>query len=235
MQFKTELIPGKLIKRYKRFLCDVELTNGEIVTAHCANSGAMTGLKDAGIPVWLSLAPPTSKGKLKYRWELAEVEGGLVGINTSHPNTLAHEAIQSHKIPELSGYNHLRREVKYGTNSRVDLVLEDASQAPCYVEVKNVHLKRQPSLAEFPDSVTERGTKHLKELSTVKNKGARSVMLYVIQRMDCDSFTLASDIDEAYGAAAHSAKSVGVEFFAYSCHITLKEITLDKPLRIIGL
>lgn len=234
MQFKNKLISGKLIQRYKRFLCDVTLDTGEVVTAHCANSGSLMGLKEPGMPVWLSPAPLESKGKLKYRWELAHVEGGLVGINTSHPNGLVEEAVRVGKIPDLAAYTSVRREVKYGINSRIDLLLEQEGLPPCYVEVKNVHLKRGP-LAEFPDAVTARGTKHLEELSREVGKGNRALMIYVVQRMDCKGFTLASDIDPAYAATARKAKKVGVEILCYQCHISLNEIVLDRPLEIIGL
>jgi len=234
MKFKNALIPGKLIKRYKRFLSDIELENGEEVVAHCANSGAMLGLKDPGSSVWLSPSPPESKGKLKYRWELIKADGGLVGINTSHPNTLVQEAIENKTIRDLQGYDSLRREVKYGTNSRIDILLESRTKAPCYVEVKNVHLKRDKQ-AEFPDAVTARGTKHLNELSQEVKQGNRAVMLYVVQRMDCCSFSFASDIDPIYSEAAIQAKAAGVEFLCYKCHITTSEIKIDKPLEIIGL
>lgn len=235
MQFKNTLIRGRLIKRYKRFLCDVSLEDGHQVTAHCANSGSLLGVKESGMIVWVSPAPPTSKGTLKYRWELVEADGGLVGINTSYPNALVEEALKNKKIPELAMYNSFRREVKYGINSRIDLLLEEKRFPPCYVEVKSVHLKRSATLAEFPDSVTARGTKHLEELIRVKQEGGRAVMIYVVQRMDCDSFTLASDIDPTYANAAIKAKKVGVEFFCYSCHITLTDIMLNQPLKIIGL
>jgi len=228
MEFANSLIKGTLVKRYKRFLADVTLEDGSLVTAHCANPGSMLGLKDEGMEVYLS---PSTSGKLDYRWELARVDGHLVGINTSHPNRIVEEALNHKKIPELAHYTQIRREVKYGTNSRVDFLLESDQHPPCYLEVKNVHLKRS-HLAEFPDSVTQRGTKHLKELSNMVNQGAKAVMLYVVQRTDCNAFKLADDIDPEYAKASIAAKQAGVKQLCYVCDISLEGITLSKALEI---
>ena len=231
MKFEHPLITGRLLRRYKRFLADVELENGETVTAHCMNSGSMMGLKDPGSPVWLS--PATNpKAKLNWKWELVEADGALVGINTGHPNKLAEEAIRSGAIPALSGYETIRREVKYGENSRIDLLLEDHNTArPAYVEVKNVTLKRREA-AEFPDAVTARGTKHLRELARVAQNGERGVMLYVAQRTDCTHFSIADDIDPAYADALKDAQAAGVELLAYACTISAKEIRIAEPMDI---
>ena len=228
MNFPSPLLPGILIRRYKRFMADVELKNGTIVVAHCPNSGAMLGLTTPGTSVWISRATNPAR-KLAYTWEMAEVQGTMVGMNTSHPNALAEEAIKYRLIPSLNGYSSLKREVKYGVNSRIDILLTGEAIPPCYVEVKNVHLKRGTQ-ALFPDSVTERGTKHLKELSTVVQEGGRAVMLYVIQRNDCDSFSLARDIDPKYTAAAADAREVGVEFIAYSCEISPQTIQIVREI-----
>ena len=163
---------------------------------------------------------------------MVRIGQGLVGVNASRPNALAEEAIEAGRVPPLSGYETLRREVAYGERSRVDFLLEAAERPPCYVEVKNVHLKRGPAAA-FPDSVTARGTKHLRELAAVAEGGARAVMLYVIQREDCDRFTLAADIDPAYAAAFAEASVAGVEALAYACRLSTEGIVVDRPLPIV--
>lgn len=233
MKFPTPLLTGTLIKRYKRFLADVKLDNGDIVTAHCANPGSMMGLKDPGSRVWLS-TNDNPKRKLKYSWELLEVDLGcgphLVGINTNHPNSIVADAIAQEKISELAGYSSLRREVKYGKNSRIDILLQDDARPDCYVEIKNVHLMRKAGFAEFPDSVTERGKKHLNELSAYVQQGHRCVMFYLIQRTDAKTFSLARDIDGDYAAAFDKAIAAGVEVYAYSCTITPDGIDIDTPI-----
>jgi sugar fermentation stimulation protein A len=230
MQFPDPLIRGRLIKRYKRFLSDHELENGEVVVAHCANPGAMLGLKEPGAEVWLSPSRNPAR-KLKYSWELLRVDGRLVGINTSHPNGIVDEAIAAGQIPELTGYDSQRREVKYGKNSRIDILLEDDAKPPCYVEIKNVHLKRN-GRAEFPDSVTARGAKHLVEMSDMVAEGHRAVMVYLIQREDCDSFAIADDLDPVYAETLTKALAAGVEAICYSCKLTTEAITLDRALPI---
>ena len=229
MQFPSPLINGRLIQRYKRFLADVELGDGEVVTAHCANPGSMKGVAEPGSEVWLSRATNPSR-KLKYTWELVRVGRHLVGINSGAPNALAEEAIKNDWIPELTSYGGLRREVKYGANSRVDLLLEDAAKPRCFVEVKNVHLKRERGLAEFPDAVTARGTKHLGELANVVAAGERAVMLYLVQRGDCNRFALADDIDPTYAQALAMAQASGVEALVYACKITKRSIRVDRAL-----
>jgi sugar fermentation stimulation protein A len=233
MQFPAPLFPALLVKRYKRFLADVELPSGETVTVHCANPGAMTGLNVPGARVWLSTSDKESR-KLKHSWELVEVDLGngaeLVGINTAHPNALGAEAIAAGAIPELAGYANMRREVKYGRNSRVDLLLEHPGRAPCYVEIKNVHLMRQAGLAEFPDAVTKRGAKHLDELGDMVAAGARAVMLYLIQIGSARRFALARDIDRVYGEAFDRAKARGVEAIAYRCAITTDGLSVAAPV-----
>ena len=235
MKFPTPLERGTLIKRYKRFMADVTLEGGDTVTAHCANPGSMLGLNAPGSPVWLSRSD-NPKRKLKFSWELIEVDLGagpaLVGINTSHPNGLVAEAIESGVIGELIGDDGLRREVRYGKNSRIDILLEDDARPPCYVEVKNVHMKRGPEAAEFPDSVTTRGTKHLGELAGAVREGARAVMFYLVQRGDCGRLEIAADIDPAYDRALRTALSQGVEAMCYSCAISPGAIELDRRLPV---
>ena len=229
MRFPLPLRRATLLTRYKRFLSDHRFEDGSTVTAHVANPGAMTGLIDEGLETWLSPAA-NPKRKLPFSWEMVRIGDGLVGVNTGWPNRLAADAIEAGAIPPLAGYDTIRREVAYGTRSRVDLLLETPDRPPCYVEVKNVHLKRGPA-AEFPDSVTARGTKHLSELAAVAQGGARAVMLYVVQREDCDSFTLAADIDPAYAAAFAEARASGVEALAYACRLSTDGIAVDRPLR----
>ena len=237
MRFTEPLIPATLVKRYKRFLADVVLSSGEEITAHVANPGAMIGLAAPGSRVWLSKSSNT-KRKLPYSWELVEVDLGagpeLIGINTAHPNLMVAEAIAAAAIPELAGYTTSRREVNYGKNSRIDFLLEASGRPPCYVEVKNVHLMRSPNLAEFPDSVTARVTKHLDELAVVAAAGSRAVMLFLIQIGSAARFALARDIDPAYGAAFDRARAAGVEALAYRCLIEHEAITLAGPVPIVG-
>ncbi len=235
MEFPTPLIRGRLIRRYKRFLADVRLDDGQDVTAHCANPGAMTGLVAPDTVVWLSRSD-NPKRKLAYSWEMVELEGAgapvYVGINTAHPNRLAEEAIAAGKVPALSGYERIRREVRYGQKSRIDLLLEADDKPPCYVEVKNVHLMRDSGLAEFPDSVTTRGARHLAEMADMVRDGARAVMFYLVQRGDADRFTLAADIDPAYAEAFRVARETGVEAVCHICQIdpTGIRVTQDIPV-----
>jgi sugar fermentation stimulation protein A len=229
MKLNTPLTRGVLVERYKRFFGDVKLEDGSIVTAHCANSGSMMNVKEPGSPVWLS-ANQNPKAKLDWRWEMIEIDGAKVGINTMHPNRIVEEAILERKIKELTGYAECRREVKYGKeNSRIDLLLEDPGL--CYVEVKNVTLKRE-NRAEFPDAVTSRGTKHLRELHEMVKDGHRAVMVYLVQRADCDYFTVAGDIDPEYAEGLREAMAGGVEVLCYQCVLTEEEILLDKALEI---
>ena len=266
-----ELIPGKLVKRYKRFLADIVLDNGAEITAHVANSGSMLGLSTPGSRVWVCRKKPG--GKLDFGWELVEIEiagaPALVGVNTSHPNRIAEEAIAAGRIPELGGYASIRREVNYprvpketgdsnlafstqskgkgesnrpaarrtkgvSENSRVDLFLEGhPTNPPAFVEIKNVHLWRQEDMAEFPDAVTARGAKHLKDLAREVAAGARGVMLYVVQG-PASGFRLATDIDPTYAKAFTEATAVGVEAYAYTCAVTREGITLAQRVPIIA-
>ncbi|TYC65354.1 DNA/RNA nuclease SfsA [Stappia sp. BW2] len=234
MKFSTPLVSGRLVKRYKRFLADVVLDDdGGAITAHCANPGSMLGLKEPGARVWLSISD-NPKRKLKYSWEVIEADGSLVGINTAHPNKLVEEALQAGRIAELAGYENLRREVKYGKNSRIDILLEASDGAKTYVEVKNVHLMREAGLAEFPDSVTARGAKHLVELSDMVAEGHRAAMVFLVQRPDCSRMSLADDIDPGYAAAFADARRAGVEAFAIGCDVRLDGIDAVKPVEILA-
>jgi sugar fermentation stimulation protein A len=235
MRFPAPLLPATLVRRYKRFLADVVLASGETVTVHCANPGAMTGLNAPGARIWLSRSAKAGR-KLPHSWELIEVDLGagveLVGINTSHPNALAGEAIAAGLIPELAGYVAVRREVRYGESSRVDFLLEAPSRPPCYVEIKNVHLMREQGLAEFPDAVTKRGAKHLAELAAMVAAGNRAVMLFLIQIGSAQRFKLARDVDPVYGRAFDAARGAGVEAIAYRCLISREGIEVAQPVAI---
>ena len=234
MEFPDPLIKGRLVRRYKRFMADVELDDGSVVVAHCPNSGSMLSVNLPGSDVWISPARNPDR-KLRYTWELARVGSTLVGINTGWPNALAAEAIAAGKVPELAGYASLRREVKYGKNSRIDLLLEDPEKPKCYVEVKNVTMRRDLSdgaPVEFPDGVTARGTKHLAELVDMVAEGHRAVMFYLVQREDADSFVLAADLDPDYAAALSAAMAAGVEAMCYACRLNEKEIAVERPLRL---
>ncbi|MDF1769279.1 DNA/RNA nuclease SfsA [Maricaulis sp.] len=231
MQFPTELIPGRLVKRYKRFFADVELADGQVVTAHCANTGAMTGIKEPGLPVWLSRSD-NPKRKLKFTWELVEAEGTLIGALPNLANALAEEAVNAGVITELAGYDSLRREVKYGENSRIDLLLESGGRPPCWVEVKNVHWQRGPGIAEFPDGVTARGAKHLVELAAQVASGERAVQLFIVQRSDCEVLRPAEDIDPVYARTLRESAAAGVEVLAYACEVTEKSVTITRPMRV---
>ena len=237
MQFPAPLIPATLVRRYNRFLADVTLPGGEIITAHVANPGAMLGLATPGARVWLSHSDNPAR-KLAHSWELIEVDLGggteLAGVNTAKPNALVAEALAGGAIAELSGYAAARREVKYGRKSRVDFVLEAPGRPPCYLEVKNVHLMRTPGLAEFPDSVTARGARHLDELADMVSEGSRAVMLFVIQIGSAARFALARDLDPGYAAAFDRARARGVEAIAHRCRIAHGGIVLAEAVPIAG-
>lgn len=231
MRFQEPLIHARLIRRYKRFLADVVLPSGEETTVHCPNPGTMIGLDKEGSTIWLSRSS-NPKRKLPLTFEMIEVDGGLVGINTMHPNRLVQEAIEVGVIAELTGYQRIRREVAYDDGCRIDLLLEGEGKPPCYVEVKNVHLKRQKQ-AEFPDCVTKRGAKHLGALHRQVASGARAVTAYVVQRTDCSAFSLADDIDPGYADAFTRAREGGVEMLCYRCDISVDEIKLTSALPIV--
>lgn len=224
MLFKQTLIPGKLVKRYKRFLADMELEDGTIVTAHCPNSGSMKTCATPGWEVRLSRAD-NPKRKLKYTWEMVHNDRCWIGINTHRANHLAREAIEKGWIPELAGYDKLEAEKKYGQNSRIDILLSSAEKK-CYVEVKNVTLVEADGFYKFPDAVTSRGLKHLNELSDMVKQGHRAVMLFCIQRSDGTKFRPAMEIDAKYAATLKEVYRDGVEVLAYRARITPETIEL---------
>jgi sugar fermentation stimulation protein A len=232
MRFQTQLVPARLIRRYKRFLADCTLEDGTEVTAHCANPGSMMGLAEPGMKIWLEPNDDPKK-KLNYGWRLVDHEDGhFTGVDTSVPNRALRSALAARQIGPLAAYGTVRAEVKYGTNSRIDFLLSEAGLPDAYVEVKSVTLNRQPGLAEFPDSVTARGAKHLAELTRMVEDGHRAVMLYLVQRTDCTRFTLAHDIDPAYAGAYSMAVRTGVETLCIGTHITPQAITIGQPLAV---
>lgn len=232
MKFPAPIQKGTLLKRYKRFLADVDL-GGETFTAHCANPGSMKGVKDECARVWITAAQ-NPKRKLKYDWQVIEINDARACINTNMANGIVAEAIEAERVRELSGYETLRREVKYGHNSRIDMLLESPHRPLCYVEVKNVTLARNPPLAEFPDSPTARGTKHLRELANMAREGHRAVMFYCVNRTDCERFDLARDIDPDYAQEFEIARKAGLEILAYSCDITPDGISLARRLKVVA-
>jgi len=231
MIFDPPLIEARLIRRYKRFLADVTLEDGRDITVSVPNTGSMMGLTAPGSRVFLSRSDDP-KRKYAHRLELVEADGTLVGINTGLPNRLAVEAIIAGLVGDLDTYPTIRREQKYGTNSRIDLLLEDPARGRAYVEVKNVHLMRERGLAEFPDTRTARGAKHLRELGDMAEAGHRAVMVFLIQRADCDRFRLCRDLDPDYAAEFDRATARGVEAFAVRCQISTDAILPDALLPI---
>ncbi|MFD0910719.1 DNA/RNA nuclease SfsA [Ruegeria arenilitoris] len=230
MRFQTPLVPARLIRRYKRFLADCRLEDGREVTAHCANPGSMMGLAEPGEKIWLEPNDDPKK-KLKFGWRLVDHENGhFTGVDTSLPNRALRAALEAREIPALAAYETVRPEVRYGQNSRIDFLLTQPGLPDAYVEVKSVTLSREPGLAEFPDSVTARGTKHLGELAEMAAQGHRAIMLYLVQRTDCRKFALAADIDPAYAANFEIAQAKGVERLVYGTRISPEEVTLDKAL-----
>jgi len=237
MRFPQPVIRGSLIQRYKRFLADVRLDDGRIITASCPNTGSMLGLTAPGSPVWLSESDSPTR-KYRFTWEMVEADLGhgptLVGINTQHPNRLVAEAVAARRIRRLVGYPDVRREVRYGENSRIDILLQCARKGLCYVEVKNVHLSRRHGLAEFPDSITARGTKHLVEMARMVRAGHRAIMVFLIQRADARKLALARDVDASYGVAFDAARAAGVEAIALRCRLSTEEISIDRAVPITG-
>ncbi len=230
MRFQTPLIPGRLIRRYKRFLADVRLEDGCEVTAHIANPGSMLGLKEEGQKIWLEPNDDPKK-KLKFGWRLVDHENGhFTGVDTSVPNRALRAALLAREVVELAEYPDIRPEVKYGSGSRVDFLLSGGDQRPLWLEVKCVTLSREPGLGEFPDSVTARGRKHINELVDMIRKGDRAMLFYLVQRSDCTRVTLASDIDPAYAETFRAAMAEGLEVLCYDTKISPEGVWLGQRL-----
>ena len=234
MRFQTELVPARLIRRYKRFLADCTLDDGREVTAHCANPGSMMGLADPGMRIWLE-PNDDPKRKLNYGWRLVDHENGhFTGVDTALPNRAVKAALIAGQVPALAMYETVRPEVKYGENSRIDFLLTQPGLPDAYVEVKSATLSRTPGLVEFPDSVTARGAKHLAELAQMARAGHRAVLLYLVQRTDCTAFSVARDIDPAYAAAFDAARAAGLETLVIGTHISPQQVTLGTELALKG-
>ncbi len=230
MHFSGPVVGGTLLRRYKRFLADVRLEDGRVVTAHCANPGAMTGLAEEGLRVWMQHRPHPRR-KLDYSWEVVETaDGALVGVNTHNANRLVAEALEGGGLPEYAAYATVRAEAGYGEGSRVDFLLGSPGLPDLYLEVKSVTLSRTPGVAEFPDAVTVRGARHLRDLAQARRDGCRAVALYVVQRCDCDTLRLAADIDPGFAAASAEARAAGVEMHCRTCRVSESEIALERTL-----
>lgn len=231
MRFPAPLLEGRLLRRYQRFLADVDTAAG-IVTAHCPNTGSMQGCAEPGMRVWLSPATNPAR-KLAWTWELVEaLPGVVVGMHTGRSNALVREAIEAGRVPELAGYPTIRPEVKYGAGSRIDLLLTAPGQPDCYVEVKNVTAAVAGRVGYFPDAVTTRGTKHLREMSAMVAAGHRAVLVFCVQRGDVDCVRPADHIDPVYGRTLREALAAGVEVIALGATVTLEGIELKRRLAV---
>ena len=227
MKFKGRLLQGTLIKRYKRFFVDIKYKN-KIITGHCPNTGSMMGLLNKGNKIWFSRSDNLSR-KLKYTLEIIEVGKKMIGINTLLTNKIVFEALSQKKIKNFVKFNNIKPEVKFSDKTRFDFLISD-NKEKCFLEVKNVTLSRKDEIAEFPDAITSRGTKHLKELIIAKQRGFESYILYLIQREDCKSFRIAKDIDEDYKIAFDKALKKGVKIICYDCKISTEEIKLNNRI-----
>ncbi len=237
MKMPDTLHRGRLVRRYKRFLADIVLDDGREITAHCPNPGSMMGLKEEGVTVWVSPAA-NPKAKLGWRWDFVRRRDGiLAGIDTNAPNRLVKEALGAGRIAEVAVYHDMRAEVPYREGSRVDFLLTGEGLPDCWLEVKNVHLMREPGLVEFPDSVTARGAKHMGDLAAMRAGGARAVVLFCVQMTGAERMALADDLDPAYGRAFDAAMAAGVEVLAYACRIDDPdgaggEVVLDRRIPV---
>ena len=230
MKFKDRLLQGTFIKRYKRFFVDINYRD-KIITAHCPNTGSMMGLLKKGNKTWFSESN-NPKRKLKYSLEIIEVEKNLVGINTLLTNKLVFEALNLKKIKNLIKFDNIKTEVKFSNNTKFDFLISN-NKEKCFLEVKNVTLLRNKKIAEFPDAITSRGTKHLTELINAKKKGFQSCILYLIQRQDCKAFKIAEDIDINYKIAFDKAIKAGVKILCYDCKINDEEVELNNQIELV--
>jgi sugar fermentation stimulation protein A len=230
--FAAPLTPATLLRRYKRVLADVRFDDGVEAIVHVPNTGAMLGVSAPGSRVWLSPAPEGSKRKLGWTLHLVEADGGLVGVDTSLPNKLVAESLAAGALTPFAAYGKIRAEVAYAEASRVDFLLEDGAGPPCFLEVKNVHLRRDGRLAEFPDCKAERSARHMYDLAAEVAKGARAAALFVVQRMDCDAFRPAADLDPGFAKAFQAARDAGVEIHAWDCDVSATGVHLRRQIAI---
>jgi len=235
MRFQTPLEPARLIRRYKRFLADIRLeADGREVVAHCPNPGSMAGLAEPCTRIWVEPNDDPRK-KLKYAWRLVDHGNGhFTGVDTALPNRALKAALTARAVPGLDAYGTVLPERKYGARSRVDFLLQEAGLPDAYVEVKSVTLSRWQGVAEFPDSITARGRRHLEELAGMARNGHRAVMLFLVQRTDCAAVTLAADIDPAYAAAFSAADAAGLEVICLGCRIDPRAIDVAGPLAFLA-
>ena len=228
MKFKEKLLKGTLIKRYKRFFVDINYKN-TVITGHCPNTGSMMGLLDKGNKVWFSKSD-NPKRKLKYTLQIIEINKKKIGVNTLLTNKIVHEALSLKKIDKLNKFSNIKSEVKFTESTRFDFLLSNEKEK-CFLEVKNVTLLRNKNIAEFPDALTSRGTKHLNELIKAKRKGYQTYMLYLIQIEGCDSFKIAKDIDQEYKFTFDKALKNGVKILCYDCKLNNEDIKLNKQIK----
>jgi len=232
MHFPKPLIEARLLRRYQRFLVDVETADGQLLTAHCPNTGSMQGCKAPGSRVWLSPATNPAR-KLAWTWELVETAPGvIVGVHTGRSNALVREAIELGRVPEMLGYDAIRPEVKYGEGSRIDFLLQGAGRPDCYLEVKNVTAAVEGRIGYFPDAVTTRGARHLREMSAMVAAGHRAVLVFCVQRGDVDAVRPADHIDPDYGRALRAALAAGVEVLALGARMDLQGIEMVRRLGV---
>ncbi|RCL02643.1 MAG: sugar fermentation stimulation protein A [Candidatus Tokpelaia sp. JSC188] len=236
MFFNTPLVGGMLIRRYKRFLADIILDNGTEITASVPNTGSMLGLSEPGMRVWLSESSSPTR-KYRHRLEIVEAQNTLVGINTNFPNKIGEEAIRIGLLPAIrdDDYDIILHEQRYQKNSRIDLLLRGRNHRDTFIEIKNVHYMRTFGLAEFPDTVTVRGAKHLSALRQVVQEGHRGIALFIIQRNDCDRLAICNDLDPCYGQQFVRAHKSGVEIYAIRCKISTNSIVAEKPVPIVDI
>ena len=227
MKFKDKLLQGTLIKRYKRFFVDIRYKN-KILTCHCPNTGSMMGLLEEDNKIWFSKTD-NPKRKLKYTLEIVKVKNKMIGVNTLLSNKIVLEALNQKKIKSLIKYNNIKTEVKFSNKTRFDFLISNDKEK-CFIEVKNVTLIRKKKTAEFPDAITARGTKHLKELIIAKEKGFKSYIFYLLQMEGCESFKIAKDIDVQYNLAFNEALKSGVKILCYDCKLSSKEIKLNNQI-----